>query len=63
MNEIIFAEGSSDAKGAAPIIHSQLVISIPNISTEDRYMMTATTHAITENRNCLKDNPKNILSV
>ena len=39
------------AKGEAPIMHSQLVVSIPNLPRSRKNKPTATPQAATENKN------------
>lgn len=51
------------ANGIAIKMHSQLVISIPRIEFNFKYVIPAITQAIQENTNCLLDNPKKIDSV
>jgi hypothetical protein len=51
------------ANGLAPKIHTQDNVSIPKCPFSTKYNNTATQQANTEKMNCLKDSPKNILSV
>ena len=51
------------AKGNAPKIQTQLSVSVPNRGRRRKYKPTATPQARTEKMNCLRDSPKNILSV
>ena len=51
------------AKGNAPKIQTQLRVSVPNRGRRRKYKHTATPQARTEKMNCLRDSPKNILSV
>lgn len=51
------------ANGTAPKMHTQLKVSIPQNGFKIKYKITATIQAKTEKMNCLKDSPKNILSL
>ncbi len=50
-------------KGIAPNIHIHDVASNPTLFLNMKYNNTATIQANAEKMNCLKDSPKNILSV